>query len=165
MQTGVLFVCMGNICRSPTAEAVFRHYVADSGLGHVIAIDSAGTHDYHPGKPPDIRSQNAAAKRGYSMKDLRARQVQTRDFQVFDYILAMDRHNLALLQDQCPSQFTYKLGLLMQYSKRFALTEEVPDPYFGGAQGFETVLDMVEEATTGLLEHICSKEGARLEIS
>lgn len=145
---------MGNICRSPTAEVVFRHQVTTSGLDHLIGIDSAGTHDYHPGKAPDIRSQNAAARRGYNMKDLRARQVQARDFQIFDYILAMDKHNLSLLRAQCPAQFTYKLGLLVRYSKRPFLTEEVPDPYFGGEQGFEVVLDMIEDAAAGLLEVI-----------
>lgn len=160
MRTRVLFVCMGNICRSPTAEAVFRHQVAASGFGHLIEIDSAGTHDYHPGKAPDIRSQKAAAKRGYDMKDLRARQVRARDFQAFDYILAMDRHNLSLLRAQCPEQFTYKLGLLIQYSKQHSLADEVPDPYFGGEQGFETVLDMIEDAAAGLLEVVRARVSA-----
>ena len=148
----VLFVCMGNICRSPTAEAVFRHQVTAAGLENAIHIDSAGTHDYHTGAPPDPRAQKTAAQRGYDATELRARQVDERDFEVFDYILAMDRANLAILERECPPQYSHKLGLLMQYSERYSEgVEEVPDPYFGGNQGFEHVLNMVEEAGRGLL--------------
>lgn len=146
---------MGNICRSPTAEAVFRHLVQAAGFEKEIYIDSAGTHDYHEGDPPDERAQRAAARRGYETNGLRARQVSEKDFEEFHYILAMDRANLANLQRECPSEYSHKLGLLMQYSKRFSTgTQEVPDPYFGGHQGFEHVLNLVEEASQGLLNRI-----------
>jgi protein-tyrosine phosphatase len=151
-KTRVLFVCMGNICRSPTAEAVFRHQVTAAGFENAVHIDSAGTHDYHIGEPPDARAQKAAARRGYDATELRARQVDETDFEVFDYILAMDKANLAILERECPPQYSHKLGLLMQYSERYSEgVEEVPDPYFGGNQGFEHVLNMVEEAGRGLL--------------
>jgi protein-tyrosine phosphatase len=146
---------MGNICRSPTAEAVFRHLVQAAGFEKEIYIDSAGTHDYHEGDPPDERAQRAAARRGYETNGLRARQVSEKDFEEFHYILAMDRANLANLQRECPSEHSHKLGLLMQYSKRFSTgIQEVPDPYFGGHQGFEHVLNLVEEAGQGLLNRI-----------
>ena len=154
----VLFVCMGNICRSPTAEAVFRHQVKSAGFERNVHIDSAGTHDYHVGAPPDERAQKAAIRRGYDPKGLRARQVNENDFEFFHYILAMDRANLAVLERECPIRHHHKLGLLMQYSERFSEgVEEVPDPYFGGNQGFEHVLDMVEEAGRGLLDRIRSE--------
>jgi len=155
-QTKVLFVCMGNICRSPTADAVFRHQVKKAGLDQQIMVDSAGTHAYHIGDPPDPRAQRSALQRGYEMHDLRARAVQQDDFIEFDYILAMDRDNLAILQERCPAQHGNKVSLLMQYSKGANLGKEVADPYFGGQRGFEEVLDMVEEASLGLLEHIRS---------
>lgn len=154
----VLFVCMGNICRSPTAEAVFRHQVKAADLEEVIEIDSAGTGDYHIGEPPDGRAQQAALRRGYEMKDLRARQVRMQDFETFHHILAMDRDNLAILKRHCPLQHSHKLGLMMQYSENFSEHEEVPDPYFGGDEGFEAVLDMVEEAGRGLLDYIRSEK-------
>lgn len=154
-KTRVLFVCMGNICRSPTAEAVFRHQVEAAGLENEIYIDSAGTHDYHIGEPPDERAQKAAAKRGYGTSGLRARQVDEKDFEEFHYILAMDRGNLAVLQRECPPEYKHKLGLLMQYSRKFSTgSREVPDPYFGGQQGFEHVLNLVEEAGRELLKRI-----------
>ena len=152
----VLFVCMGNICRSPTAEGVFRAQVAAAGLAPHIQIDSAGTHDYHIGDAPDGRAQAAAAKRGYKLSRLRGRQVGPRDFIEFDYILAMDMENLSRLQDQCPSEHAHKLGLFLEYSKNF-LEREVPDPYYGGASGFEKVLDVAEDAGHGLLAHIQKK--------
>jgi protein-tyrosine phosphatase len=152
----VLFVCMGNICRSPTAEGVFRAQVAAAGLAPHIQIDSVGTHDYHIGDAPDGRAQATAAKRGYNLSRLRGRQVGPRDFIEFDYILAMDMENLSLLQERCPSEYANKLGLFLAYSKNF-LEREVPDPYYGGASGFEKVLDMVEDAGRGLLDHIQEK--------
>jgi protein-tyrosine phosphatase len=158
-KTRVLFVCMGNICRSPTAEAVFRHQVTAAGFENAIHIDSAGTHDYHIGERPDARAQKAAAQRGYDATELRARQVDETDFEVFDYILAMDKANLAILERECPPQYSHKLGLLMQYSERYSEgVEEVPDPYFGGNQGFEHVLNMVEEAGRGLLIRLCGEK-------
>lgn len=149
----VLFVCMGNICRSPTAEAVFRHYVAQAGLEQRIHSDSAGTHAYHIGEPPDARAQRHAAQRGYDLSKLRARRVAPDDFTRFDYLLAMDEHNLSLLVRDCPQMLTEKLALFMQYSAR-GEPIAVPDPYYGGSAGFERVLDMSEDAARGLLRHI-----------
>lgn len=149
----VLFVCMGNICRSPMAEGVFKRRVSEAGLADQIASDSAGTHDYHIGEPPDARAQRAVERRGYDISDLRGRQITRRDFGDFDYILAMDETNLRLLARLCPPQQAHKLKLFMEFHADPA-TREVPDPYYGGIQGFETVLDMVEEAAQGLLSHL-----------
>ncbi|MBI2311329.1 MAG: low molecular weight phosphotyrosine protein phosphatase [Betaproteobacteria bacterium] len=149
----VLFVCMGNICRSPTAEAVFRRQVREAGLDTEIHIDSAGTHDYHIGDEPDARAQVAAGQRGYDMTGLRARKVGREDFATFHHILAMDAYNLSLLKRACPPEHAHKLGLFMDFSERFE-ENEVPDPYYGGNEGFERVLDMVEDAARGLLAHI-----------
>jgi protein-tyrosine phosphatase len=157
--TKVLFVCMGNICRSPTAEGVFRHLVQTSGLAHAIHIDSAGTHDYHVGDSPDRRAQQAAALRGYDLGSLRGRQVSAEDFEEFDFILAMDRDNLANLRRNCPPEHAHKLSLLLDFSSLYR-SREVPDPYYGGSQGFENVLDMVEDAAHGLLERIKEVSGA-----
>lgn len=151
--TRVLFVCMGNICRSPTAEGVFRHLVGQEGLAERIIIDSAGTHDYHIGNPPDARAQAAAGRRGYDLSRLRARHVTPEDFATFDYVLAMDNANLRLLQQQCPEDYRSRLRLFLEFAGEGAPLE-VPDPYYGGAQGFESVLDLVETAAQGLLRHI-----------
>ncbi|MBY0579368.1 MAG: low molecular weight phosphotyrosine protein phosphatase [Burkholderiales bacterium] len=150
---GVLFVCMGNICRSPTAEAVFRHKVEAARLGDRFVIDSAGTHGYHVGGSPDERAIRAARSRGYDMDRLRARLVEKEDFLRFDYILAMDRQNLAILHRMAEPQLQSKARLLMEYSRDYE-EKEVPDPYYGGLRGFETVLDRVESATNGLLKEI-----------
>ena len=152
----VLMVCMGNICRSPTAEGVFRHLVAEAGLRDHIQIDSAGTHGYHVGAPPDERSTHHARLRGYDLSGLRARQVAPVDFARFDLILAMDHDNLALLQEDCPAEHRSKLRRLMEFAPP-GLGDEVADPYYGGKQGFETVLDHVEAACQGLLLHIRSE--------
>jgi protein-tyrosine phosphatase len=149
----ILFVCMGNICRSPSAEGVMRKLVDDAGLQHMIDIDSAGTHEYHAGAPPDARSQAAAQVRGYDLSDLRARQVCAADFTEFDLLLAMDRNNLSLLQAQCPPHLQGKLHLMMQYAHKAPLSE-VPDPYYQGTQGFERVLDYLEDACSGLLREL-----------
>jgi protein-tyrosine phosphatase len=149
----VLFCCMGNICRSPTAEAVFRHYVESAGLSEHILIDSAGTHDYHIGDKPDSRAQRAAQQRGYDISKLRGRQVGEEDFRQFDYVLAMDRANLAILQRINPPDSDSQVGLFLEYARHHS-EREVPDPYYGGADGFERVLDMVEDAAQGLLEEI-----------
>lgn len=153
MTTKVLFVCMGNICRSPTAEGIFRHLVREAALEEQILIDSAGTHDYHVGAPPDRRAQAAAAQRGYDLSALRGRQVARSDFDEFDYILAMDAENLANLKRIKPPPHRAQVGLFLEHSRRFS-EREVPDPYYGGTQGFEHVLDMVEDAAAGLLERI-----------
>lgn len=154
----VLFVCMGNICRSPTAHGVFRQRVAAAGLGDRILVESGGTHAYHVGHPADERSQAAALTRGYDLGDLRARLVSRRDLLRFDYILAMDEANLADLKRNTPEGSTVQPRLFMEYSSKYT-GREVPDPYTGGAQGFEEVLDMVEDACSGLLEAIKKELG------
>lgn len=149
--TKVLFVCMGNICRSPTAQGVFRKMVAEAGLESTVQVGSAGTHAYHVGEPPDARAQQAAKRRGVEIADLRARQVTQDDFRDFDLILAMDWENLALLQQQCPKAHKHKLHLLMRFAGEHDAAT-VPDPYYGGPEGFNTVLDYVEDACQGLIE-------------
>lgn len=153
MRARVLFVCMGNICRSPTAEGVFKHLAGQSGLAGQILSDSAGTHDYHIGAAPDARAQAAAAHRGYDLSTLRARQVTREDFARFDYVLAMDKDNLAMLHQLCPDAQRNRMRLFLEFSENIAL-REVPDPYYGGEQGFEDVLDLIENAANGLLRHI-----------
>lgn len=149
----VLFLCMGNICRSPTAHGVFRHLIRDHGLtGHVL-VGSAGTHNYHLGQPPDERSQRHAKRRGYDLSDLRARQVARDDFARYDLLLAMDWDNLALAEQRCPDEHRYKLRRLAEFCRRHEATI-VPDPYYGGREGFEHVLDLIEDACDGLLAHI-----------
>ncbi|MFH2135226.1 MAG: low molecular weight protein-tyrosine-phosphatase [Pseudomonadota bacterium] len=157
-KVGVIFICMGNICRSPTAEAVFRHLVEREGLEDVIHIDSAGTHDYHIGEPPDSRTQRAAKQRGYEMGGLRGRQAEAGDFARFDYVLAMDEANLSMLQSLRPRDAQSHLGLFLEFAEHHH-EREVPDPYFGGADGFEHVLDLVEDASRGLLKRIRSQLG------
>jgi protein-tyrosine phosphatase len=142
---------MGNICRSPTADGVMRKLVEDAGLQHVIEIDSAGTHGYHVGAPPDARSQAAARRRGYDLSPLRARQVEERDFTAFDFLLAADSDNLDYLQRRCPPHLKGRLHLIMEFARN-KVALEVPDPYHEGAQGFEIVLDYIEDACGGLLE-------------
>ncbi len=149
----ILFVCMGNICRSPTAHGVFQHKVAQQGLEHTIAVDSAGTHNYHPNSPPDERSQEHAAKRGYDLSNLRARQIAGADFDRHDLILVMDWDNLALVEDICPPQHHGKVRRLTEFCLRMD-SPVVPDPYYGGTAGFDHVLDLVEDACDGLLRHL-----------
>ncbi len=146
----VLFVCLGNICRSPTADGVFRKLVADAGLQDLIEIDSAGTAAWHIGKSPDPRTQEAAASRGYDLSELRARQAVVEDFYEYDHILAMDLSNLENLQQIQPADATARLGLFLDYAPQLGI-KEVPDPYYGGADGFEQVLDLVEAAGKNLL--------------
>jgi len=144
---------MGNICRSPTADGVLRHKLRARGLHTQVLVDSAGTHNYHPDSPPDARSQAHAARRGYDLSMLRARQVQDSDFESFDLILAMDWDNLALLQELCPPRHQQKLRRLTEFCQHLQ-SPVVPDPYYGGNQGFEQVLDLVEDACDGLLAHL-----------
>ncbi|CAG0983553.1 low molecular weight phosphotyrosine protein phosphatase [Burkholderiales bacterium] len=145
----VLFVCLGNICRSPTAEAVFRAMAQDAGIAHRLTIDSAGTGEWHVGNPPDWRAVSHAAKRGYDLTPLRARQVSREDFARFNRILAMDRAILGDLEAMCPARYAGRLGLFLDVAPRLGV-REVPDPYDGGAEGFETVLDLVEAASREL---------------
>lgn len=149
----VLFVCLGNICRSPTAHGVFIQQVADMGLESRIYIDSAGTSDWHIGKSPDPRTTDCARKRGYDLSSLSARQVIPADFKRFDYILAMDHENLAHLERMSPKAYSGTLGLFLDFADNNEY-QEVPDPYYGGAQGFELVLDLIESAGQGLLKDI-----------
>ncbi len=147
----VLFVCMGNICRSPTAEGVFRKHVADADLADEIHTDSAGTHAYHSGEPADRRARAAAADRGFTLEGISARQVTVDDYARFDYILAMDEDNLMELRARAPDTSRCKVGLFLEYATSQPETE-VPDPYYGGTAGFERVLDLIEEASRGFLE-------------
>jgi len=130
--------------------------VRAAGLDHAILSDSAGTHDYHIGEPPDRRAQEAARRRGYDLEDFRARRVTAKDFAAFDLLLAMDEHNLRMLRRLCPPEHTAKLRLLLEFGTQSHI-REVPDPYYGGVQGFETVLDLIEDAAQGLLRHIQSE--------
>ena len=149
----VLFVCMGNICRSPTAEGVFRKKLRERRLDGRVEVDSAGTHAYHVGEAPDQRTQRAAASRGYDLSNMRARKVAPQDLDYFDMILAMDRNNLEVLKRICPPEKYGRLGLFMSYSGNFE-DDEVPDPYYGLGHGFDLVLDMIEDATQGVIEVI-----------
>jgi protein-tyrosine phosphatase len=149
----VLFLCMGNICRSPTAHGVFRHMVKEAQLDAIVHISSAGTHNYHPGEPPDHRSQQTAAQRGYDLSDLRARQITEADFIEHDLLLAMDWDNLALAEHACPPTMRRKLRRLTEFCRQYD-APVVPDPYYGGKEGFTQVLDLIEDACTGLLDHV-----------
>ena len=149
----VLFVCTGNICRSPTAEGVFRRFVEQAGLEDRIGMDSAGTHGYHVGEPPDPRTQAAAGARGYDLPGLRARRIAREDFSRFDLVLAMDRDHHAILARFAPAGAGHKLRMLMEFARRSGV-DEVPDPYYGAPDGFELVLNLVEDAAEGLLDHL-----------
>lgn len=149
----VLFVCTGNICRSPTAEGVFRRLVEEAKLSHLIETDSAGTHGYHVGEAPDPRSQFAAGRRGYDLCKLRARKIDRLDFAKFNLIVAMDRDHFELLSRLAPPSHAHKLRMMMSYAPH-TRHEEVPDPYYGGPEGFELVLDLLEEAARRLLDEL-----------
>lgn len=156
----ILFVCMGNICRSPTAEGVFRRLVRERAPSVDIEVDSAGTHDYHVGNPPDPRAVAAAARRGIDLTGLRARTVEETDFERFDLIVAMDRLNRETLFVRSPEEYRDRIRLLMEFSASSEFVD-VPDPYYGGAVGFERVLDLVEEAAAGLLEEVMAQAKPR----
>ncbi|MAO56999.1 MAG: phosphotyrosine protein phosphatase [Rhodospirillaceae bacterium] len=149
----VVFVCLGNICRSPSAEGVFRKLVRDEGLSDVITTDSSGTSGWHIGEAPDPRAQEAAQRRGIDISDLRGRKSAARDFRDFDYVLAMDRRNYADLSAIAPKGAEDRLHMFLSFAPHLGETE-VPDPYYGGDQGFDDVLDMIEAASKGLLDHI-----------
>lgn len=148
-------VCLGNICRSPTAHGVFLQRIDHRGMADHISVDSAGTGSWHVGEAPDSRAVTAATTRGYDLRQLRARQVVLRDFEHFDYILAMDHANLHALKAQCPDHLAHKIALFLSYSD--CKEQEVPDPYYSGPHGFETVLDLVEGAADGLLDQIMAR--------
>jgi protein-tyrosine phosphatase len=154
----VLFVCMGNICRSPTAQGVFEKLVDDEALSGRITIDSAGTHAYHIGESPDVRASEAALRRGIDLSGQRARRVGVADFEKFDYVLAMDSSNYAELAELCSKKQASRLRLFLEFAPGPGI-KEVPDPYYGGAHGFERVLDMIEEASAGLLAEIRQQHG------
>lgn len=158
--TKVLFVCMGNICRSPTAEAVLRRLAAQRGLLPDLEIDSAGTHGYHVGESPDARTQRAAAERKYDLSSLVARKVAPEDLEYFDLVLAMDRSNLDALRKLCPANRLPRLKLFRSYARQFD-DDEVPDPYYGLAHDFDLVLDMIEDAAEGLLDSIVRERGGK----
>jgi protein-tyrosine phosphatase len=149
----VLFVCMGNICRSPTAEGVFRRVLAERAPDLEVEIDSAGTHSYHVGNPPDRRAIEAARRRGIDLSSLRARQVSRDDFERFDLILAMDEENLEELRSRADARHHERIRLLMEFAPDAPL-RYVPDPYYGGASGFEQVLDLLEQAAEGLVAEL-----------
>lgn len=150
-KVSVLFVCMGNICRSPTAEGVFRKVVSDADLDADILVDSAGTHAYHVNEPPDRRARAAAERRGFPLENIRARRVVVEDFERFDYVLAMDEDNLLILKESAPEHHRRKIALFLDFADSSPVLE-VPDPYYGGSTGFERVLDLVESASRDLLE-------------
>ncbi len=152
----VLFVCMGNICRSPTAEGVFRHKVKKANMEDQIIIDSAGTHAYHVGNPPDARAQDAALNRDIDLSSQRARRVKADDFSEFDYVIAMDESNVEDLLAICPAGYEDRVHLFLKFSD--SKQTEVPDPYYGQGRGFEIVLNLVEDAAEGLLNHIIQQK-------
>ena len=152
-KVGVLFVCTGNICRSPTAESVFAHYVAQAGLVDRIEVDSAGTIGYHEGAPPDPRSQHTAEQRGYSMAGQRARMVVPADFSRFDLLLAMSREHERHMRTMCPADHLGKVRMFLDFAPHLD-SNDVPDPYYGGPNGFDQVLDLIEAGADGLLDHI-----------
>ncbi|MDM7456585.1 MAG: low molecular weight protein-tyrosine-phosphatase [Tepidimonas sp.] len=158
----VVFFCMGNICRSPTAHGVFRQRLQDRNLHQRVAVSSAGTHAYHVGEPPDPRSQHHARLRGYDLADLRARQLTALDCERADLLLAMDWDNLALAEALCPPPHRRKLRRLTEFCRHHD-SPVVPDPYYGGADGFEHVLDLIEDACDGLLDHIERVLAARVD--
>ncbi len=149
----ILFVCTGNICRSPTAEGVARHFIETAGLGGLVEVDSAGTHGFHAGEAPDPRAQKAAAQKGYDLSKLRARKLDGLDFERFDLLLAMDRGHLQAMLRVCPQDYRPKIELFMRYAPD-GRHDEVPDPYYGGPNGFDAVLQMCEQGVRGLLDAI-----------
>ncbi len=153
----ILFVCMGNICRSPTAEGVFRYKIEQAGIENSVHIDSAGTIAYHVGNPPDQRAQEAALNRGIDLSSQRARRVNSEDFKKFDYVIAMDSENHYELEVICPPGYEDRLHMFLKFAQNTNETD-VPDPYYGGSRGFERVLDIIEDASEGLIQHLTSNK-------
>ena len=149
----ILFVCTGNICRSPSAEGVFKDIVKENSLSQFFYIDSCGTHAFHSGQSPDSRSQYAAMKRGVDISQQIARTIDQNDFNRFDYILAMDKYNLSFLQNMADKQHVNKINLFLEYAENCKLIE-IPDPYYGGEDGFEIVLDLLQKASIGLIKQL-----------
>ncbi|MGH8321375.1 MAG: low molecular weight protein-tyrosine-phosphatase [Gammaproteobacteria bacterium] len=167
MQTvdySILFCCMGNICRSPTAEGVFRKLHQEYAPQLSMHIDSAGTHSYHVDQPPDERAIAAARGRGIDISAHRGRVATRDDFSCFDYILAMDNDNLSRLQRLRPTDGKAELRLLLEFAQDCEI-QEVPDPYYGGATGFDQVLDLTRQGALGLLKHLCQRQGIKLQIT
>ena len=158
--TRVLMVCMGNICRSPTAEAVLRHKLKAAGLDKAVEVDSAGTYGGHAGEPPDARAQRHAKLRGYDLSRLRARRLTAADFERFDWVVAMDEDNLSRIADLAPEGHGARLGLLMAHAMRHTDVTAVPDPYYGPPAGFERVLDLIEDACDGLVSELARNRPA-----
>lgn len=152
-QIKVLFVCMGNICRSPTAEGVFNKFIEDQGTTDRFFVDSAGTHAYHVGEQPDTRAQQTAQQRGVNLSTIRARKVSTEDFENFDHILAMDGNNYHILLSESPDEHQHKVALFLDYAPDVS-EDDVPDPYYGGQNGFNHVFDLVEEASKGFYHSV-----------
>jgi protein-tyrosine phosphatase len=152
-RTALLVVCTGNICRSPTAEGVLREMVRKAGLSDTVVVESAGTHGYHIGEPPDERAQRHALQRGYDLSALRATRDSSADFERYDWILAMDRGHYELLRRSCPAKHLAKLKLFLSFAPELGV-DEVPDPYYGGPDGFERVLDLIEAAARGVVEQL-----------
>ena len=152
----ILFVCMGNICRSPTAEAMLLKKLKDRNLIEKVQVDSAGTHNFHPNEPPDKRSQMHASQRGYDLSNLRARRVVDTDFEKFDLILTMDWDNRTLLEERCPAKYLSKIRGLAEFLQNNVSTV-IPDPYYSNEEGFEYVLDLIEDATDGLIKSVIEK--------
>ena len=146
-------VCTANICRSPTAHGLLRHLLDVEGLNGRITVDSAGTHIFQKGLPPDVRAQRVALEQGIDLSDLRSRNIRAKDFSAYDYILAMDNDNFHILQELCPEEHCHKISMIMEFSPDSGVIE-VPDPYFGNISGFERVFSMLEVAMNGLVEHI-----------
>jgi protein-tyrosine phosphatase len=160
MNFRILMVCMGNICRSPTAEGVLRQYIKNNKLGDIVEVDSAGTHGYHVGEAPDSRTQRAASARGYNLSQQRARKVARQDLDYFDLILAMDKSNLDNLRRMAPPELHDRIRLFMDYARNFD-DDEVPDPYYGLGHGFDLILDMVEDGAQGLVEDLKKRLGRK----
>lgn len=158
MTIKVLFVCMGNICRSPTAQGVFQSLVSEAALTEHIHVDSAGTHAYHVGEPPDARAREAALRRGVDLGDQQARRLTPTDFEAFDYVVAMDQGNYEDMSQLCEAELLAKLRLFLEFAPELGMLE-VPDPYYGGATGFERVLDLIEAGAKGLLAEIRQQHG------